>query len=62
MKSKAKENLENALNELCACDPHLNNAYSSTKESYYKSEIHNAIKAVGNAVSTAQIALSNYKD
>lgn len=62
MKSMAKENLENALNELCACDSHLNKAYSNSNKTHNKKEIHNIIKAIANAVSTIQISLSNYND
>lgn len=62
MKRNAKDNLNLTLEELCNCENHLNTAYLNSEESYNRNEIHEALKAVGSAVDTAQEAIRKYKD
>ncbi|MCF0149612.1 MAG: hypothetical protein HUJ77_14605 [Clostridium sp.] len=62
MNRNAKENLNLALKELCNCENHLNTAYLNSEESYNRTEIHEALKAVSSAVDAAQDAIRKYKD
>ena len=62
MKRNAKENLKLTLEELCSCENHLNTAYLHAEDSYNRTEIHSALKAIGSAVETTQNAIRNYKD
>ncbi|MBE6053162.1 MAG: hypothetical protein E7212_04475 [Clostridium sartagoforme] len=62
MKRNAKDNLKLTLEELCDCENHLNTAYLNAEESYNKTEIHEALKAVNSAVDSAQEAIRHYKD
>ncbi|MGL5381109.1 hypothetical protein [Clostridium sp.] len=62
MNNNAKDNLIQALEELCACEEHLNIAYIHAEDESNKEEIHIALKAMGNALNSAQTTLENYKD
>lgn len=62
MKRNAKDNLKLTLEELFACENHLNTAYLNAEESSNRNEIHEALKAIGSAVDATQDTIRNYKD
>ena len=62
MPYNAKDNLREALDELCCCQNHLNSAYLHAEAAQNRTEIHAALKAVGSAVDSAQYTLLHFKD
>lgn len=62
MKGNAKKKLEEALDEICCCENHLNEAYIHTMNDLNRTEIHAALKSVGSALNSAQEALESYVD
>lgn len=62
MKKNARSNLKNAMNKLYDCNNHLNLAYTNAYDFRNKTEIHDALKSVANAIDSAQFTLNNYKD
>ena len=44
MKHNAKDNFRLAIDELCSCQNHLNNAYMNLKEEENKTEVHVSLK------------------
>lgn len=58
----AKENLKEAIDELCCCQNHLNTAYLNAEGKYNRIEIHTALRSVGSALDSAQYALLHFKD
>ena len=58
----AKENLEEAIDELCCCQNHWNTAYLHAEDTHNRTEIHAALKAVGSALDSAQHTLLHFKD
>lgn len=61
MPKNAKDNLKEAVDELCCCQNHLNVAYMQSEDTQNRTEIHAALKAVGSAVNSAQHTLLHYK-
>lgn len=62
MRQNARDNLEEALEELCCCQNHLNRAYLHADGEHNRNEIHTALKSIGNAVDCAQSALLHFED
>ncbi|AQW23750.1 hypothetical protein ACSXBA_08450 [Clostridium perfringens] len=62
MKHNAKDNFRLAIDELCSCQNHLNNAYMNVKEEENKTEVHAALKTVASAIEHAQSNYNNYED
>lgn len=58
----ARDNLKEALEELCCCQNHLNTAYLHAEGNHNRTEIHAALKSVADAIDSAQHSLSHYKD
>ncbi|MDK0979880.1 hypothetical protein ACOT7R_00235 [Clostridium perfringens] len=62
MRNNAKDNFRLAINKLCSCQNHLNNAYMNLKEEENRTEVHAALKSVASAIEHAQNNYNNYKD
>lgn len=62
MKNNARDNFRLAIDELCACQNHLNTAYMNMCDSDNKTEVHAALKTVASALNSAQSNYNNYKD
>lgn len=62
MPYNAKDNLKEAIDELCCCENHLNSAYLHAEGTHNRTEIHAALKAVGSALDSAQYTLLHFKD
>lgn len=58
----AKNNLIEAIDELCCCQNHLNSAYLHAEGNHNRNEIHTALEAVGSALDSAQYTLLHFKD
>lgn len=58
----ARDNLKEAIDELCCCQNHLNCAYLHAEGNHNRTEIHTALKAVGSALDSAQHTLLHYED
>lgn len=62
MKHNARDNFRLAIDELCSCQNHLNNAYMNMDNEENKTEVRTALKTVANAIEYAQNNYNNYKD
>ena len=62
MRNNAKYNFRLAINELCSCQNHLNNAYMNLTEEENRTEVHAALKSVASAIEHAQNNYNNYED
>ncbi|WP_300261646.1 hypothetical protein [Clostridium sp.] len=62
MKNNAKDNFRLAIDELCSCQNHLNNAYMNLTEKGNRIEVHAALKSVASAIEYAQNNYNNYED
>lgn len=62
MKGNAKDKLHKALEEICCCENHLNEAYINTLNDRNRTEIHAALESVATAMHQAQEALTYYED
>lgn len=62
MPYNAKDNLKEAIDEICCCETHLNSAYIHAEGTHNRIEIHAALKAVGSALDSAQYTLLHFKD
>ena len=62
MRQNAKNNLSEALEELCCCQNHLNKAYLHAEGTHNKHEIHIALKAISSAVDSAKQSLIHFED
>ncbi len=62
MRQNAKDNLSEALEELCCCQNHLNIAYLHAEGTHNKREIHIALKAISSAVDSAKQSLLHFQD
>ncbi|MGG5461763.1 hypothetical protein [Clostridium sp. B9] len=62
LKRNARDNFKMAIDELCSCQNHLNNAYMNMNENDNKVEVHAALKTVAAALESAQNNLNKYED
>lgn len=62
MKGNAKDKLQEALDEICCCENHLNEAYINTLNDLNRTEIHAALESVADAMHSAQETLKHYED
>lgn len=62
MRHNAKDNLKEAIDELCCCQNHLNTAYLHAEGTHNRSEIHTALQSIGSALDSAQYTLLHFKD
>ncbi len=62
MKNNTRDNFRLAIDELCACQNHLNTAYMNMDEYDNKTEVHIALKTVASALNSAQHNFNNYID
>lgn len=62
MRYNARDNFRLAIDELCSCQNHLNNAYMSITNKESKTEVHAALKTIASTLEHAQDNYNNYKD
>lgn len=62
MRHNARDDFRLAIDELCYCQNHLNNAYTNITNEESKTEVHAALKAVASAIEHAQDNYNSYKD
>ncbi|MDU7885704.1 MAG: hypothetical protein E7J22_05315 [Clostridium perfringens] len=62
MRHNAKDNFRLAIDELCSCQNHLNNAYMNLSKEENRTEIHATLKTVASAIEHAQSNYNNYED
>ncbi|EGT3617466.1 hypothetical protein FHH43_14765 [Clostridium perfringens] len=62
MRHNARDNFRLAIDELCSCQNHLNNAYINMTNEENKTEVHAALKAVASAIDYARNNYNSYKD
>ncbi|HHD2753515.1 TPA: hypothetical protein ACOTG0_002327 [Clostridium perfringens] len=62
MLHNAKDDFRLAIDELCCCQNHLNNAYTNITNEESKREVHAALKTVSSAIEYAKDNYNSYKD